>query len=587
MSGFGWTQILILLALLCVSTPLLGSYMAKVYGGGKAPGDRVFGPIERTIYRICGIDPNGEQTWRTYALSLLVFSLVGVLLTYGILRFQAHLPFNPNKFSAVSPGSSFNTSISFLTNTNWQDYAGESTMSQLSQFFALVSQQFLSAAVGLAVVVALIRGLIRRRSRTLGSFWVDTTRSVIRILLPIAFVGAIVLISQGALENFHTNTTYPTVVAANASSSAVKGTSSETQTIIGGPIASQDAIEMAGDNGGGYTNANNANPLQNPTGLSNILLIWLTLMIAFALPWTFGKMVKSRAQGLAVLASMVVLWFGGTVAMYAFEGAGNPHSSVDAVSQSATTKNGGGGNLEGKEQRFGTVGSALNNVAVTDTSSGGAGGAIESDTPLGGGTALTNMLLGEVSPGGTGSGLYGKLVLALLSVFIAGLMVGRTPEYLGKKIQAAEMKLVVIYIVVVPLVILAFASISIVSGFALKDVSASGPHGLSEVVYAFTEASNNNGSAFAGLTSNTQWYNTTLAICMFVGRFFLIIPVLAIAGSLGRKRYVPPTAGTFATGTPLFAGLLLAVTVVLVGLTYFPILALGPIVEHLAGNFHL
>ena len=530
-----------------------------------------------------GIDPDGEQGWRTYAVSLLLFSLAGVLLLYAVLRFQHHLPYNTDHQKAVGPGVSFNVAISFLTNTNWQVYTPESTMSQLSNFFGLVLQQFLSAAVGMAVVVALIRGFTRRRSATIGSFWVDTTRSVTRILLPLSMIFAVVLVSQGTIETVHAQRTVSTV-AAQATHATGRDLAALQQHVPGQLAASQGAIEMLGDNGGGVANANNSVTYENPNPITNLLLIWLTVMIGFALPWTFGRMVGSLRQGMAVLASMMVLFLMGGAFSYVLEANGNPKLGGAHVSQAATATS-GGGNLEGKETRFGTAESTLQANAVTTTSNGGYGSAFESYVPLGGAVPLSNILLGEVSPGGDGSGLYGKLILAILSVFIAGLMVGRTPEYLGKKIQAAEMKLVVIYIVAVPLVILVFSGAAIVSSFATKDLSASGPHGLTDLIYAYASTANNNGSSFSGITSATSWYETTLGICMFVGRFFLIIPVLAIAGSLARKRFVPPTAGTFSTDTPLFAFLLFAVTIVLVGLTYFPILALGPIVEHLQGHF--
>jgi K+-transporting ATPase ATPase A chain len=584
MNASGWVQLVALLVLTGISTPLLGNYMYKVYTGQKVFGDRVLAPVERGVYRVSGIDPEGEQRWTTYATSLLLFSLTGVLLLYALLRFQAHLPYNAAHQKAVSPGVSFNTAISFLTNTNWQVYSGESTMSHLSQMLGLVLQQFLSAAVGMAVVVALIRGLVRRRATTLGNFWVDTTRSVTRILLPISFVFAVVLISQGAIENFNGNKTVNTVAAQVTHGTNNSSNATLQQTIPGGPVASQTTIELLGDNGGGFFNANSGHPYESSNAITNILLMWITIMIGFALPWTFGRWVKSMGQGLVVLASMAVLFVAPAIFVYVFEAKGNPKLAVGGVSQSATSLQ-AGGNLEGKELRLGVGGSTLNASGVTATSAGGNGSAHESYTPLGGSTPLVNILLGEVSPGGTGSGLYGKLVLALLSVFIAGLMVGRTPEYLGKKIQGPEMKLVVLYILFVPAMILIFAGISIVFNPATNKLLSSGPHGLTELVYAYASSSNNNGSAFAGITSSTQWYETTLAICMFVGRFFLIIPVLAIGGSLARKRYVPATAGTFRTDTPIFAGLLVSVTVILVGLTYFPILALGPIVEHLAGHF--
>jgi K+-transporting ATPase ATPase A chain len=493
---------------------------------------------------------------------------------------------NPDHLKAVSPGLSFNTAVSFVTNTNWQAYTGESTMSHLSQMFALTTQQFFSAAVGMAVVVALIRALTRKRRTTLGNFWVDMTRSTVRILLPISFVFAIVFMSQGAIQSFNSSKAVTTVAAQATHSDAA----SLQQKVPGGPVASMVPIEALGDNGGGFFNGNGAHPYQNPNPITNVLLYWLVVMIPFALPITFGKLVGSRAQGSVVLASMVILFVAAIFVAAPLEGKGNPKLSHPAptiatgVNQSETASH-VGGNMEGKDTRLGVGGSTMSGVAVTATSAGAQNSAHESYTPIGGSVPLVNMMLGEVSPGGTGSGLFGKLVLVLLSVFIAGLMVGRTPEYLGKKIQGPEMKLVVIYLLMVPLVILAFASVSIVLDSAQKSLFASGPHGLTEMVYTYTSTANNNGSSFAGLTANTQWFDATTGIVMLVGRFFLIVPVMALAGSLVRKQPVPITAGTFRTDTPIFAGLLVVVTVVLVGLIYFPVLALGPIVEHLAGHF--
>jgi K+-transporting ATPase ATPase A chain len=584
MTAQGWFTFIFLGVLLVISTPILGNYMAKVYTGQKVIGDRIAGPVERLIFRATGIDPEGEQRWSTYAVSLLIFSLVGVLLLYAELRFQQHLPFNRGHVTTgngFGPGAAFNVAISFLTNTNWQIYTGETAASAFTNFFGLVLQQFLSAAVGLAVVIALIRGLTRRRSRTLGSFWVDVTKSVTRILLPLSIVFAVVLMSQGAIDGFGKPVTAPTIAAVATHTTK---TAAGQETYVPQPDASQSAIEMLGDNGGGVYNTNNSHPWEDPNAFTFVFLSWITLMIAFALPWTFGRMVGSLKQGMAVLASMLALFTAGAIFTYVMEARGNNKLNVAGVTQAASA-NQAGGNLEGKDVRFGVAASALQANAITTTSSGGYGSSLDSYTPLAGGTDLTNMLLGEVSPGGTGSGLYGKLILALLSVFIAGLMVGRTPEYLGKKIQSAEMKLVVIYIVAVPLVILVFAAIAIVTNNATAKLGNGGAHGLTEMVYAYTSAANNNGSAFPGITTETTWYEVTMGIAMFLGRFAIIIPALAIGGSLGRKRFVPATAGTFRTDTPLFAGLLVAVTVILVGLTYFPILALGPIVEHLSGHF--
>ena len=563
--------VIVLIVLLAISTPLLGSYMAKVFQNKKAPGDRFFGPIERLIYKVTGVDPESEQRWTTYAVSVLAFSLVSVLVLYGMQRLQAHLPFNPDHLSTVSAPLSFNTAVSFLTNTNWQNYAGEDTMSQFTQMAGLVVQNFVSAAVGIAVAVAFIRGLTRNRSNTLGNFWADLTRITVRVLIPIAAIAAIILIAQGAEQNLHATHMITTV-------------SGQAQGIPGGPAASQEAIKQLGTNGGGYFNANAGHPFESPTGLTNMLLNWLLLAIPFALAWTFGKMAKDRKQGYAVLGAMAGLFAIGALLVMPLEAHGNAHITQAHVSQ-AITATSPGGNLEGKEVRNGPILSALFNSSSTSTSTGSINSANDSYTALGGGAILFNMMLGEISPGGTGSGLYGMLIMAMLAVFIAGLMVGRTPEYLGKKIQAAEMKLVVLYLLMVPFVILTFTAISVVMHSSLASIYNPGPHGLSEVVYAYTSSSNNNGSAFAGLSGNTDWYNTTLGICQLVGRFALMVPVLAIAGSLGRKQRIPVSGGTLPTGTPLFSLMLAGIAVIVVGLTYFPVLALGPIVESLVGKF--
>jgi K+-transporting ATPase ATPase A chain len=563
--------VIVLVALLVISTPLLGSYMAKVFQNKKAPGDRFFLPVERLIYKVTGVDPESEQRWTIYAVSVLAFSLVSVLVLYGMQRLQAHLPLNPDHLSTVSAPLSFNTAASFLTNTNWQNYAGEDTMSQFTQMAGLVVQNFVSAAVGIAVAVAFIRGLTRNRSNTLGNFWADLTRITVRVLIPIAAIAAIILIAQGAEQNLHATHMITTVTG-------------QSQGIAGGPVASQEVIKQLGTNGGGYFNANAGHPFESPTGLTNMLLNWLLLCIPFALGWTFGKMAKDRKQGYAVLGAMGGLFLIGALLVMPLEAHGNIHITQAHVSQ-AITATSPGGNMEGKEIRNGPILSALFNSSSTSTSTGSINSANDSYTPLGGGVILFNMMLGEISPGGTGSGLYGMLIMAMLAVFIAGLMVGRTPEYLGKKIQSAEMKLVVLYLLMVPFVILTFTAISVVMHTSLASIYNPGPHGLSEVVYAYTSSSNNNGSAFAGLSGNTDWYNTTLGICQLVGRFALMVPVLAIAGSLGRKQRIPVSGGTLPTGTPLFSLMLAGIAVIVVGLTYFPVLALGPIVESLVGKF--
>ena len=571
MSGAAWLQLIALLVLLAISTPLLGIYMAKVYGGGKAPGDRLFGPVERLIYRVCGIDPDTEQRWSTYALSLLAFSLASVVVLYAQLRLQGHLPFNPDHQKGVGSFLSFNTSVSFLTNTNWQNYLGESTMSHLSQMAGLAIHNFVSAAAGAAVAVALIRGLVRRRTHTLGNFWVDLVRTTIRILLPLAIVFTLVLVSQGAIQNFHKAQTVTTVAG-------------QKQTIPGGPIASQEAIKELGQNGGGPFNANSAHPFENPNPFTNLMQIWMILMIPFGFTWMFGIMAGDVKQGIAVLSAMMILWLAASFVAMVFESNGNPKLTARGANQSVTSTQ-SGGNMEGKETRFGPAASGLFAAATTGTSTGAIDSQHDSYTPIGGAAPLVNIMLGEVDPGGTGSGLYGMLLFALLSVFIAGLMVGRTPEYLGKKIQGPEMKLVVLYILIVPVAILGFTAISLILKTTVSSLHNTGPHGLTEMTYAFTSMGNNNGSAFAGLTGNTDWFNVTGGLVMLIGRFLLMIPVLAIAGSLGRKQASPPSAGTFPTNTPLFATLLTGVVVIVVGLTYFPVVALGPIVEHLVGKF--
>ena len=558
MSGSNWLQLLALLALLALSTRLLGPYLARVFGEGSAPGDRVFLPLERLIYRICGIDSKREQVWSSYALSLLAFSAISVVGLYTLQRVQGLLPLNPNDFGAVPPPLAFNTAVSFVTNTNWQNYGGESTMTHLTQMAGLTVQNFVSAAVGLAVAVALIRGLVRRRSATIGNFWVDLTRGVVRVLLPLSILVALVLASQGVVQNLHGFTEATTVAGA-------------TQQIPGGPIASQEAIKELGTNGGGPYNANSAHPFENPTGFTDLVEIFALLLIPFALTYAYGRLVGDQRQGWVVFAAMFAIWISAVGLATYYEDAGNPNvEALGAV----------GGNMEGKEVRFGTAASGLFAASTTGTSTGAVNAAHDSFTPIGGAVPLVHMMLGEVSPGGVGAGLYGMLVFALTAVFIAGLMVGRTPEYLGKKVQAAEMKLIVVYLAVVPLTILTFAGDLGRLRHGPRLLLNPGAHGLSEIVYAYTSASNNNGSAFGGLTGNTDWFNTTLGLAMLFGRFLLIVAVLALAGSLARKQTVPPTAGTFPTNTPLFAALLTAVVLAVVGLTYFPVISLGPVLEN-------
>ncbi len=572
MSVAGWLELAALIVAIAISTPLIGSYMAKVYDPslGTPGGDRIFSAIERPIYRLCRIDPEGEQRWNIYALSLLAFSLVSLVILYAQLRLQGHLFLNPDHYGAVDPKLSFNTAISFLTNTNWQAY-GDGVMSQLTQMTGLAFHNFMSAAAGAAVAVAFVRGLIRRKSKTLGNFWVDLIRTCVRILLPLAFVGAIVLLSQGVIDNFHAGHAVTTVVG-------------QSQVIPGGPVASQEAIKLGGQNGGGFFGANSTHPFENPNGITNLLQLWLMLAIPFAFTYAFGKMARDKKQGWVVFATMGVLWLAMVLVIAPLEARGNPKLTTAGANQQTTALQ-AGGNMEGKEARFGPVSCGYYAASTTSTSDGAVNCSHDSLTPLSGGAALVNMMFGEISPGGTGSGLYGMLIFALLAVFIAGLMVGRTPEYLGKKIQATEMKLAVLYLLLPAIFILGFAAAAAVIHTALNARLNGGPHGLSEIVYAYTEGFNNNGSAFGGLSANTVWYDTTLGIVMLAGRLATMIPVLAIGGSLGRKQLVPATAGTFPTGTPLFAGLLGGVVVIVVGLTYFPVVALGPVVEHLVGHF--
>ena len=573
MSAASWVELAALIVAVGLSTPVLGTYLARVYGPastGRRPGDRVFLAIERPIYRLCGIDEDGEQRWTTYATSMLAFSVVSMLILYLQLRLQGHLPLNPDHFTSVAAPLSFNTAVSFVTNTNWQNY-GDGVMTQLTQMTGLAFHNFVSTATGAAVAVALVRGLTRRRSNTIGNFWVDLVRTCTRVLLPLAFVAALVMVSQGTIQNFHGPRRVTTLAGA-------------TQTIPGGPVATQEAIKVAGQNGGGFYGANSTHPFENPNPITNFFQLWLILALPFAFTFMFGKLSGRQKQGWVIFGAMFALWLLSALLVMHFEAGGSTALARSGASQVATS-NQGGGNMEGKETRFGSATCGLYVASTTGTSTGAVDCQHDSLTPLGGGTAMVNIMLGEVSPGGTGSGLYGILIFALLAVFIAGLMVGRTPEFLGKKIQAAEMKLVVLYILFVPVVVLGFAATAIVLRTPQSSLLNHGPHGLSEMVYAYASAAQNNGSAMAGLSGNTDWFNTTLGVSMLVGRFLLMVPVLAIAGSLGRKQLTPATSGTFPTDTPLFGGLLIGVILIVVGLTFFPVVALGPVVEHLVGHF--
>jgi K+-transporting ATPase ATPase A chain len=576
MSGAGLFQLLALCVVLAATAIPLGRYMAAVYGAradGSAPGDRFFAPIERRVFAVLRVDPDREQRWNVYAIALLAFSFVSFLSIYLLQRLQGSLPFNPTDVPGVAPLGSFNVAVSFVTNTDWQWYSGELTMSHLTQMVGLSVQNFVSAAAGMAVAIAIIRGISRRGRRTLGNFWVDLTRTTLRILLPLAFAIAIVLSLGGVVQNLtgHTDAT--------PIDGAVAGT--VVQSIPGGPVASQVAIKQLGSNGGGFFNANSAHPFENPSGITNLIENWSILLIPFALVVTFGVLVGSRRQARVLLAVMAAIWLAMSVFTMVAESSGNPQLTAIGVDQGSSAQL-VGGNLEGKEIRFGPATCGMWAGSTTGTSNGSVNCMHDSFTPLGGMLPMLHMKLGEVSPGGVGVGMMGILIYALLAVFIAGLMVGRTPEYLGKKIQAAEMKLVVLYLIAMPLASLAFAAASVVLRSASATIANPGPHGLSEVLYNYASTANNNGSAFAGQGTGTDWYTVTMGISMLMGRFLLIIPALAIGGSLVRKQQVPATAGTFPTDSPLFGGLVVGAIVIIAGLTFFPALALGPIVEHLS-----
>jgi potassium-transporting ATPase potassium-binding subunit len=554
-------QPLVLLAAVAALTPPLGSYVARVMTGRRTFLHPVLGPVERLVHHSLRLRPDHEQTWKAYARSLLAFSLVSIVGLYLLQRAQGLLPGNPDRFGAVDPFLALNTAVSFVTNTDWQNYAGEATMSHLTQMAGLATQNFLSAGVGLAVAVALVRGLTRRRAGTIGNFWVDLVRGVLFVLLPLSVLLATLLMARGVIQNFDGSRAVTTVGGA-------------TQHLPGGPVASQEAIKELGTNGGGFYNANSAHPYENPDPVTNLLELLALLVVPFALTATYGRLVGSRRQGWALFAAMAVIWAAMTTTAIVAEQAGNPIVARAGVAQP-------GGNLEGKETRFGVGGSALFAASTTGTSTGAVNSSHDSYTAIGGLVATSQMLLGEVSPGGVGAGLYSMLVFVLLAVFIAGLMVGRTPEWLGKKVQAREVKLAGLAILVMPALVLVLTGIAAVVPAGTASRGNLGPHGLTEILYAFTSMANNNGSAFAGLTGDTPFYNLTGSLALLAGRFLPILAVLAIAGSLAAKERVPAGPGTFPTHTPLFVGLLVGVVVVVGALTFFPVLALGPIVEHL------
>jgi potassium-transporting ATPase potassium-binding subunit len=560
-------QPLLLLALVILITPPLGAYIARAMEGERTFLHPVLGPVERLTYRALRVDPRREQAWKPYARSVLAFSLVSVALLYLLQRVQGALPLNPDGHPAVAPYLALNTAVSFVTNTNWQNYLGEQTMSHLTQMAGLAVQNFVSAAVGIAIAIALVRGLARRNSQTIGNFWADLVRATLYVLLPLSLVLALALLGRGVIQNldgFHPVTT-------------VAG---QRQQLPGGPVASQEAIKELGTNGGGFYNANSAHPFENPDPLTNFLEMLGILVIPGALTATYGRMVGSRRQGWAIFAVMFLLWGISVAVAITAEQQPNPVVARTGVDQHASALQ-AGGNMEGKEVRFGVGASGSFAATTTGTSTGAVNSFFDSYTPIGGMVPLTNMLLGEVSPGGVGSGLYSMLVFAILAVFIAGLMVGRTPEFLGKKIQAREIKLAGLAILVMPVVVLVLTAIAAVVGVGLSSRLNLGPHGLTEMLYAFASQANNNGSAFAGLTGNTTFYNLTGSLALFFGRFLYIVPVLAIAGALAVKERVPAGVGTFPTDRPLFVGLLTGVVVIVAGLTFFPVLALGPLVEQL------
>ncbi len=556
----GWLLIIVFVGILLAITKPMGRWLYALYDGQRTPLHRILGPVEAGFYRLSGIDPNEEQSWRRYAVHMLIFNVALLLFTYAVLRLQGVLPLNPLGYDGVGTDGAFNTAISFTTNTNWQWYSGEATLSNLSQMLGLTIHNFLSAATGIALAFAFFRGFARRSAATLGNFWADVTRVTLYLLLPICIVYAIFLIANGV----------PQTLAGSVDVSTLEGVK---QTLALGPVASQEAIKMLGTNGGGFFNANSAHPFENPNALTNLVQMLSIFAIGFGLTWTFGKAVGNQRQGWAILAAMLVIFLAGTSVVYWQEAAGNPILHQLGVA---------GGNMEGKEVRFGITASSLFAAVTTAASCGAVNAMHDSFTALGGMIPLFNMQLGEVVIGGVGAGIYGFLLFAILAVFVAGLMVGRTPEYVGKKIEAREVKLAVLAIAVLPLIILGGTAIASVVEAGLAGPLNKGPHGFSEILYGFTSAVANNGSAFAGLTAGTPFYNFMLGVAMWLGRFFIIIPMLAIAGSLAAKKYTPETAGSFPTTGVLWTGLLVGIVLIVGGLTFLPSLALGPIADHLA-----
>jgi len=587
----GWFQILLYFAALLALTRPMGAFMERVFAKKKTFLDVIMRPVEKLIYKVTFIDESREMHWTEYAIAMLLFSCVSMLVLYAMQRVQHLLPFNPQKLAGVDPELAFNTAASFTTNTNWQAYIPETTMSYLTQMAGLAYHNFMSAATGMALAVAFIRGISRKESNTIGNFWVDMTRSILWILLPLCIVGAMFFVSQGVVQNLRpydsvkliepqqvpkTGTDGKPVLSADGK--PLMDTVTE-QTIAQGPVASQEVIKELGTNGGGFFNANSAHPFENPTPLSNFVQLVLIFIIPAGFTFTLGRMTGSPRHGWAVFAAMAVLFFAGVTTAYWAESAGNPLLANTDQHASALQS---GGNMEGKEVRFGIVNSALFATVTTDASCGAINSWHDSFTPLGGMVPLVNIMLGEIVFGGVGAGLYGMLIFVILSVFIAGLMVGRTPEYLGKKIESYDVKMCMLYVLIFPLSILVLTAISVLSpDYGLSSLNNNGPHGLSEILYAFTSATGNNGSAFAGLNANTRWYNWSTGMATLVGRFLMIVPMLAVAGSLAGKKAIPPSPGTFPVTTPLFTVLLVSVIIIVGALTFFPALSLGPILEHL------
>ncbi|HEY6337345.1 MAG TPA: potassium-transporting ATPase subunit KdpA [Candidatus Sulfotelmatobacter sp.] len=591
MTANGWFQILFFLVLILAVTKPMGVFMARVFSRERTFLDPVLRPVERLLYRVTGVDETYEMRWTEYAICMLLFSAVSMLLLYFIERVQGFLPFNPQKFAAVAPTHlAFNTAASFTTNTNWQAYAGEQVMSYFTQMAGLAYHNFVSAATGISLAIAFIRGIARRQMETIGNFWVDLVRSCLWVLLPFCFVGALLLVSQGVVQNLRpydkaTLVEPQPIQRVGADGKPVIGPDGKQimdtvteQTIAQGPVASQEIIKEWGTNGGGFFNANSAHPFENPTPFTNLIELFSIFAISAGLTYTLGRMTGSQAHGWAVWSAMAILFLAGVTTAYWAEARGNP---LLAGADQHVTALQPGGNMEGKEVRFGIANSALFATVTTDASCGAIIGWHDSFTPLGGMVPLVNIMLSEVIFGGVGAGLYGMLIYIVLAVFIAGLMVGRTPEYLGKKIEAYDVKMAMLVVLVFPLMILVFAAISSVQGFGTAGITNPGPHGLTQMLYAYVSAAGNNGSAFGGLSANTLWYNATIGMTMLAGRFLMIIPMLGIAGSLARKKYVPPSLGTFPVTTPLFTVLLIGVIIIVGALTFFPALSLGPILEHL------